>query len=309
MADDPNRGGKLASFVVFLVQETRIKATSITNYVWALRAWFKFQRQPDPVLGVLEWDDFMQSVQVVAWVASEPHKPVPLGVIKGALDSVDLSSFTEVQSALLILMLFFTFSRSETPVPKSYSGEGGFDVTKHLQVGDVRVRSHFDASRQKHLPYAAFRLKSIKQDPRMERPQAAGNNDEIYVGQTEGVFDILLWLSRFWAFFPGGSHGSPSEPFFRDSERLRVLTYSCALANVRALFAKVVGPEISLSYGLHGLRVEAYNRARAHDPLLAVAQGGWASEAHSTRYARFDVSKVLHHIMSIVAHLSHGQLY
>ena len=126
----------------------------------------------------------------------------------------------------------------------------------------------------------------------MERPQAAGNNDEIYVGQTEGVFDILLWLSRFWAFFPGGSHGSPSEPFFRDSERLRVLTYSCALANVRALFAKVVGPEISLSYGLHGLRVEAYNRARAHDPLLAVAQGGWASEAH-TRYARFDVSSVL----------------
>ena len=292
VADDPNRGGKLAAFVVYLVQETHLKATSIANYVWALRAWFKFQRQPDPVLGVLEWDDFMQSVQVVAWVASEPHKPVPLHVIRGALESVDFSSFWEVQAALLIVMMFFTFSRSENPLPKAFSGEGGLDLNKHLLVRDVGVRSHFDTPSQVSLSYVAMRLKSIKQDPRIERPEAAGGNDEIYVGQAEGVFDVLTWLSRFWGFFPGGSHGAPSDPFFRDRDRSRVLTYSNGLADVRALFSRVVGPEQARSYGLHGLRVEAYNRARAHDPLLAVAQGGWASEAH-TRYARFEVSKVL----------------
>ena len=197
VADDPNRGGKLAAFVVYLVQETTIKATSIANYVWALRAWFKFQRQPDPVLGVLEWDDFMQSVQVVAWVASEPHKPVPLWVIKSALDAVDLSSFVEVQAALLVVMLFFTFARSESPVPKSFSS---FDTNKNLEVGDVGVRAHFDRGTGESVAYAAVRLKSIKQDPRMERPEASGNNDEIYVGRAEGVFDIMLWLSRFWGF-------------------------------------------------------------------------------------------------------------
>ena len=68
VADDPLRGGKLSTFVSFLVDETQVKSTSIQNYVWALRAWFKLQRQPGPVYGVLEWDDFMQSVGVVAWL-------------------------------------------------------------------------------------------------------------------------------------------------------------------------------------------------------------------------------------------------
>ena len=117
LADDPMRGGKLATFVSYLVYETQLKATSISNYVWALRQWVKIQRQPDPILGVLDWDDFIQSVDVVAWVASEPRKPVPLSVIRAALEAVDLSSFVEVQSALLIVILFFTFARSESPCP------------------------------------------------------------------------------------------------------------------------------------------------------------------------------------------------
>ena len=33
-ADDPLRGGKLATFVSYLVYETHLKATSISNYVW-----------------------------------------------------------------------------------------------------------------------------------------------------------------------------------------------------------------------------------------------------------------------------------
>ena len=62
--------------------------------------------------------------------------------------------------------------------------------------------------------------------------------------------------------------------------------------SVPRLYSRVAPPDDVSSYGLHGIRVEAYNRARVHDPLLAVAQGGWASTAH-TRYARFSVLEVL----------------
>ena len=289
LADDPLRGGKLATFVSYLVYETELKASSISNYVWALRAWFKLNQQPDPVYGVLEWDDFMQSVNVVAWCAREPRKAVPLAVVQAALEAVDRSSFEEVQSALLIVMLFFSFSRSESPCPKSFSGKGSFDENKHLMVCDVEIRV------LKGVAYLAIRLKSIKQDPRMERAEASGNEDWIILGVADGVFNILMWLSAFWAFFP--SDGSspprpPNSPFFRDVDRERCLTYSNALKSTRRLYEKVVSAEEADSYGLHGLRVEAYNRARAHDPLLAVAHGGWSSEAH-TRYARFDLADVL----------------
>ena len=289
IADDPLRGGKLATFVSYLVYETEIKATSISNYVWALRSWFKLNYQPDPIYGVLEWEDFMQSVQVVAWCAREPRKAVPLRIIKGALESVDMSSFEEVQTALLIVMMFFSFSRSESPCPKSFTGGGSFDDTKHLRVCDVELRVH------KGSVYLAIRLKSLKQDPRMERAEAAGNADWVYLGVADGVFNILFWLKAFWGFFPDDGSSTdrlPDSPFFRDFEGQRVLTYNNALESSRRLYAKVVSIEEASTYGLHGLRVEAYNRARAHDPLLAVAHGGWASVAHE-RYARFEVDDVL----------------
>ena len=302
--DDPLRGSKLATFVSYLVYETSIKATSISNYVWGIRQWLKLQHLPDPIFGVLEWDDFMQAVDVVAWVAQEPRKPVPVAVIRAALEAVDLSSFVEVQSALLIVILFFTFARSESPCPKSYTGKGSFDPTKHLQVKDVEVR--FDEATGS--AYVAVRLKAIKQDPRIERPEAAGNEDWIFIGDVDGPFSVLTWLSRFWAFFPADSSSPPrplDSPFFRDSERERVLTYSRAKDDVRALYSKVAPLADVSTYGLHGLRVEAYNRARSHDPLLAVAQGGWASSAHK-RYARFNVADVLALPAAMIAGVAHA---
>ena len=79
---------------------------------------------------------------------------------------MDLSKFHEEQAAHLMLVLLFTFARTETPVAKAYSGKGIFDPNKQLMVEDVRV-----------VPGALHvRLKGIKQDPRMQRPEAAGNN-------------------------------------------------------------------------------------------------------------------------------------
>ena len=125
-----------------------------------------------------------------------------LALLRGALLKVDVTVFWEVQAALLMVMLFFSFSRSEAPCPKSYSGSGAFDSSKHTEVGDVEVRSWRDAS-ARCVPYVAWRLKAIKQDQRMERPEAAGNQDWVVIGRApDPPFDIFWWLHLFWKLMP-----------------------------------------------------------------------------------------------------------
>ena len=38
LSDDPLRGGKLATFVVYLCEETEVSGETVTTYAWALRA-------------------------------------------------------------------------------------------------------------------------------------------------------------------------------------------------------------------------------------------------------------------------------
>ena len=286
VTDDLSRGGKLATWVNYMINETNLAANSIANYVWGLRAWMKYQRQLDPVLGVAEWDDLMQSMHVVAWVQNEPRRGVPLQLIRDSLASVDKSSFVEVQAAVLMLLLLFTFARSETPCPKTHTGEGALDPDKHLLVRDLSVRQHQGRS------YLAVRLKSIKQDPRMERPEASGNEDWVYVGDASGEFSILAWVARLFAFHGGAR--APDSPFFLDADRVRALTYANAMVHVRSLWARVSSVENAKRYGLHGLRVAGYNAGKngSGGVTLAVAQGGWQSSAHE-RYERFQMSAVL----------------
>ena len=285
-SDDQLRGGKLATFVAFLAYETDLHANSIANYVWGLRAYMKFQRQLDPMLGVVEWEDFMQGMHVVAWVQSEPRKRVPLDLVKKALQGVQGDVFWEVQAAVLMLMLLFTFARAETPCPKSFSGEGALDGSKHLLVRDVCIRQY------NGVPYTAMRLKSIKQDARMERPEAAGGQDWIVVGDADGVFSLLMWLRRLFALH-GGARAQDSA-FFLDRDKKRWLTYQNAMRDVRALWARASSAERASQFGLHSLRVTGYNAAKVGEKgvQLAVAQGGWMSAAHE-RYERFDMSDVL----------------
>ena len=284
--DDLGRGAKLATYVAYLAYESDLHASSIANYVWALRAFMKFQRQMDPVLGVVEWEDFMQGMHVVAWVQSEPRKRIPLELIKRSLDRVQTQVFWEVQAAVLMLLLLFTFARSETPCPKSFQGEGALDASKHLLVRDVRVKQHYGT------PYAAMRLKSIKQDARLERPEAAGGEDWIVVGDAAGKFSLLYWLRLLFTMHGGAR--APDSAFFLDKDRKRWLTYSNAMRDVRALWARVSSDERASEFGLHSLRVTGYNAAKAGrgGVQLAVAQGGWMSSAHE-RYARFDMIDVL----------------
>ena len=105
---------------------------SISNYVWAFRSWLKFQRQLDPIYGVVDWEDFMQGVAVRTWVPAEPRKKVELWWIRDALRRVDRRSFVEVQAAVVMLVLLFTFARSESPLALAFSGENAFNGDKQM---------------------------------------------------------------------------------------------------------------------------------------------------------------------------------
>ena len=297
--DAVDRGGKLVAFVWHLLQDNKLVYSSIANYVWGLAAWQKLQHQADPRLGVMGWSDFMAAVEVLSAVPGEPRAAVPRELVEKILDLLDPSSFADVQLAVFILFLFFTFSRSECPCPKNHSGGHTFDSAQHWTVDDVELVLHGGRL------CLRVRFKMVKQDPRMQRPEARGNADWVYIGDVpDSNFSILMWWRRLLSHWKGRRNGA--EPLFlapSKSARPEVfefatpldskaaaLTYREALGAFRHAIG-VAGGDTSL--GLHGLRVEGYNNAKhAVGEDLTVAHGGWTSGAH-TRYDRFSLTEVL----------------
>ena len=141
-------------------------------------------------------------------------------------------------------------------------------------------------------PYVAMRLKSIKQDGLIERPEAMGNEDWIILGDAEGEFSIITWIKALFAHHKGAR--DPHSAFFMDRDKKRWLTYANAMRDVRALWERASSRETAMQYGLHSLRVSGYNAAKRgkHGTALAVAHGGWMSTAHE-RYDRFSLSDVI----------------
>ena len=288
-SDDPLRGGKLARFAVYMVDSTELAFSSISNYIWALRTWMKFQRQVDPAYGVVEWSDFMDSLEVATFVAAEPRREVPGTWIDRSCALADTTSFRHVQSVLLQLILLYTFSRSESPLASSHTGEGSFDPLKHLQVQDVRV------STVSGRLAVEVRLKAIKQDPRMERASARGEGDWVVVGEHDTQhLNIVFWLQRYFSFF--ADRRDETAPFFVESPTsARALLYKRGLDNVRSLWASIPGVSVAdaTTCGLHGLRVAGHNgTSRTLGREVAQAQGGWASAESQGRYDRFDMATV-----------------
>ena len=284
LSDDPSRGGKLASFVLGMAEDTSLSFGSISNYVWGLRSHMKSKGQVDPVFGIYDWADFMMSVHVKTWTVGEPRRAVPLELLRRALRAVDLAVFWEVQMAFFICTYLFGFSRSEHPCPKT---RDSFDPAQNAQVQDVAMKTW------RGKLCLALRLKVIKQDPRMERPEASGNEDWVYIGDVDDrEFSTFSWLQRVYAFH--GAARSPTEPFFMSADRLHVLTYDTAMAQFRRLLARVSDATTSKLYGLHSLRVSGWNGARTgpEGEEVAVAHGGWHGGSQR-RYDRFDASSVL----------------
>ena len=296
ISDDPHRGGKLASFVMGMVDDVDLTYSSIQSYVWGLRNWVKSLGQVDPIFGIVDWHDFMMSVSVRTWSVGEPRRAIPLDLVRAALKNIDLSVFWEVQMGLFICLYLFGFSRSEHPCPKTYAS---FDENQNAMVKDIKVMTWREQT------CVALRLKVIKQDPRMERPEAAGNEDWVYIGDLDDPeFSTMTWLRRVYAFHGGAR--PMSEAFFKDKDNKRCLTYTAAMTQFRLLVARVSSKEVSLKYGLHCLRVSGWNGARTGPAgeEVAVAHGGWHGGSQR-RYDRFSAVDVLSLPRVIVGAPSH----
>ena len=157
-------------------------------------------------------------------------------------------------------------------------------------------------------------MKAIKQDQRLERPEAAGNEDWVWIGDVDDTnFSICRWLQLVFAFH--GAARLDGEPFFVQQPQLgapqgarpRPLTYAQGLKDVRKLWARASSAAAAKLLGLHGLRVSGYNcTKRGVSEEFAVAHGGWRSTAHR-RYDRFQLSQVVAMPARIVEQLDEVQ--
>ena len=127
----------------------------------------------------------------------------------------------------------------------------------------------------------------------MERPEAAGNEDWVYIGDVDDPqFSIFMWLQRLYAMH--GAARDAQSPFFLAPDRVRCLTYGTAVKQFRLLLAKVSDEATAKLYALHSLRVAGWNGARTgpDGEEVAVAHGGWHGGSQR-RYDRFDRDSVL----------------
>ena len=295
---DRQRGAKLVAFVMHMVMETDLVWGSIQTYVWAVRTWMQSQHQADPIMGVRGWGTFMDSVKVLTWVPAEPRRRCPVGVVEKILDATNFNSFKEVQLAFIILCLLYTFSRVECPCPKTFDGRECYDPEVHWRVED------FDVVHVAGRRVLKVRFRVIKQDQRVERPEACGDGDWAYVGDVLGdsKWSPIRWYQRLQQFH--GRRADRRGPMFLDPDMRRPLIYAKLLVQFKEAQRAVGVPEDELA-GPHGLRVEGYNNTKNRlGQDLAVAQGLWSSSAHK-RYDRFDMGRVVR-IPSAIVGLDEG---
>ena len=303
---DTSRGGKIAAWVMSMMDETELVYKSIENYIWGMRTWQKLQGKSDPCMGIRGWRDFMRGISVMTAVPSEPRAAVPLDVIRKILQGLqDSSEFADIQLHLVMLVLLFTFSRTECPCPKAWTGPNAFDPEQHWMTEDFALR-------QGSKGWVLWvRFKRIKQDPRVERPSMVHadsflpsdlatdggfGHDFVPVGDVpdDPLFSVKLVYQRFVKAvgqLRGSAQMRPrTESMFLNRDLSKPYTYSCLMADFKRWCVNV-GCDASL--GPHGLRVTGYNLSKAgNGEDLTVVHGGWKSAAHS-RYERFLLPQIL----------------
>ena len=287
--DDVDRGPKLVTFVCTLLQDTNLVWGSIESYLWGVRTWMMLQHQADPLMGVLGWQPFAKAAKILSWVPSEPRKRVPIEVVRRIILDCNHESFEEVQLNFLILTNLFTFSRTECPCPKSYSGRSSYNKEEHWNVRDFVAGLCKVGST---LMGMWVRFRKIKQDPRVERDEARGDGDWAFIGDTPGSeMSILFWYRKLMRLM--GHRADKTGPFFLDPDQKRPLLYRKALAQFYARQRRVGVQEEDLA-GLHGLRVAGYNGVEHKlGEDVAIAHGLWkGGKKSASRYARFDMQTI-----------------
>ena len=288
---DKHRGGRLIAWVLQMKRDTELVFASISTYVWGVRTWHVLQHQADPCFGVMHWREFMSGIAVLTAVPGEPRKMFPLDNFRRIVQSLDPTKFEDAQFGLIMLTLLYTFSRTECPCPKSWTGANVFDVTRHWQVRDFRLLRSGDQW------VLWVRFKGIKQDRRLERPSIRGaptlpfDDQDIGVGHgwvpigdvpDDQAFSISFWYMSFVRAI--GREREREEPMFLNRDQKRPYTYPCLLAD---LHARQTALGLDTEDTPHGIRVLGYNLSKAgNGEDLTVAHGGWLSTAHD-RYERF----------------------
>ena len=288
---DKQRGGRLIAWVLQMKRDTSLVFASISTYVWGVRTWHVMQHQADPCFGVMHWREFMSGIRVLTAVAGEPRKMFPLKDLRAILEALDPNKRVDAQFGLVLIVLLFTFSRTECPCPKSWTGLDTFDPQVHWQVRDFRLL------RSGSNWVLWVRFKSIKQDKRLERATARGSSDLPFEDTDVGVghdwvpigdvpdderFSAAFWYKAFVKSV--GRERERTEPMFYARDGTREYTYGCLRADLRDWQTHL---GLDTTNTPHGLRVLGYNLSKAgNGEELTVAHGGWLSTAHD-RYERF----------------------
>ena len=292
--NDPLRGGKLAAWVTSLVALTTLVYASISKYVWGLCTWLQLQHQADPRLGVPEWATFMKATKVLTFVPAKPHDRCPVETLEKIVLNLDDSKFEDVQMGFLLLFLFYTFARTETPLSKAREGRECFLAEEDMAWSDVRLRRDESTAWEQVVD---IKFKKTKTDQRVERPEARGGGDWVTVGNTdEQMWSLAFWYIQLLGFYQ--RRRDAAEPFFVNPG-----TYAAGLEGAvdasgawlyrDALKAfhdaqSAVGIADDDITGFHGIRVEGYGVSkRGNGESLTVAHGGWKSRKGHERYARF----------------------
>ena len=299
--DDSERGGKMTAFVMHMLEDTDLTWGTIQSYVWGVRVWQQSQHQLDPVMGVAEWKSFMDGVKVLSWVPGEPRRRFPVERVAAILQYVvdhGLDSFWMVQCVFLMLTMLYTFNRTENPCPKNHTGRESFDPDAHFGVRDFDIQ-HIARRRAMKV-----RFRRIKQDPRVERPEARGDGDWVVIGDIpDSIWSIVTWFLRLQKFH--GHRPDRKAPMFVDPDDWdKALLYRKFAAQFKDLQRAIGVPEEEFA-GPHGLRVEGFNQAkRGLGEDIAQAHGGWKSKA-CKRYDRFEMSRYVR-IAAVIAQQDAG---
>lgn len=292
---DKRRGGRLVAWVMQMMRDTELVFASISTYTWGVRTWHVLQHQADPCFGVMHWREFMAGIAVLTAVPGEPRAMFPLEDFKAIMGLLVPEDFEDAQFGLLMLVLLFTFSRTECPCPKSWTGPNTFDPSAHWQVRDFRLVRMGEAW------VLWVRFKGIKQDPRMERDSVRGapdlpfEDEDVGVGHDwvpigdvpdDEVFSVAFW---YMACVRALARKRDREaPMFLSKDRKRAYTYTCLRADLRRRQLRL---DLPTKPTPHGIRVLGYNMSKAtNGEDLTVAHGGWLSSAHD-RYERFSQAR------------------
>jgi len=246
----------MAAFALHMAHKG-LKYGTIQGYIWCLCEHHIQQQgiQCNPLDNVVDWSRYMSALEVQAFVDSttEPTKMVPFQLFIRTLAVLNTGIFEDVTLGVVLLMMYYTMSRSETPVPKSKSGDNRFDPTKHMRRRDVRLVDDM---------YVEWGFGAIKQDRRSKRTRKDPDQREWKpVGEATGILSMRYWTDQYLV------HGkrlklwsNPDDPLFVHADR-SVLTYRELMDSFRAAMERVdgVSPAEAAQYGLHGMRVLGYN--------------------------------------------------